>query len=212
MTAYDADSTNPSKYEAVKAYEDVTEVPLPFRAYDAVKAYDAVSWLTIEGVTVILPEWMSIDPDTVKLPATVAKSICADVPIKVIAPNVVYVSTTDVVNVTRSVAVEATINVSVVAPCISVTEVPSASEEKSTPPLLIVVRPFWKIHVLPFSTIGGGVDPSITPVDISESPTPSDEVSNTGMVPVVPDTPPPFKAYDAVNEYEEVSAYDELIS
>ena len=24
--------------------------------------------------------------------------------------------------------------------------------------------------------------------------------------------PPPFKAYDAVNEYEEVSAYDELTS
>lgn len=121
----------------------VTPPPLPpFRAYDAVKAYDAVSWLTIEGVTVILPEWMSIDPDTVKLPATVAKSVCTDVPIKVIAPKVVYVSTTDVVNVTRSVAVEATINVSVVAPCISVTEVPSASEEKSTPPLLIVVPPF----------------------------------------------------------------------
>ena len=76
VVAYDADSTNPSKYDAVNAYEDVIEVLLPFKAYDAVIAYDDV------------PNKLPVNPEAASIEDAVIFEVTSKLPVtRIVLPN-----------------------------------------------------------------------------------------------------------------------------
>ena len=61
VVAYEADSTNPSKYEAVNAYDEVTELPLPFKAYDAVTACDELTAYEADVALSACSAWLALN-------------------------------------------------------------------------------------------------------------------------------------------------------